>query len=87
LKAAGPPLGWASVLSPDDADVAISAFSKLGPLEQLQAVLELGESERECVVLLPRHEPELARQTLTRFLRQVAELLDARTQLRSELVD
>jgi hypothetical protein len=50
-------------------------------------VLELGEAERELVVFLSRHEPELAREALTRLLRQIAELLDARAQLRRQLVD
>ena len=49
-------------------------------------MLELGEPERKRVVLLPRHEPELARETLTGLLRQVAELLDPSAQLRAELV-
>ncbi len=50
-------------------------------------MLELGEAQLQRRVLLPRHEPELAREALTGLLRQVAELLDAGAQLRSELVD
>ncbi len=61
--------------------------SELAPLEELQAVLELREPERELVVLLPGHEPELARDALAGLLRQVAELLDAGAQLRRQLVD
>ena len=49
--------------------------------------LELRETQRQRVELLPRHEPELACEALARLLRQVAELLDAGAQLNAELFD
>jgi hypothetical protein len=60
---------------------------ELALFEQLQPVLELSEPQYERVVLLPRHEPELAREALAGLLRQVAKLLDAGAKLHAELLD
>ena len=50
-------------------------------------MLELGEAELQCLELLVRHELELAGEPVACLLRQVAELLDARAELRRELLD
>jgi hypothetical protein len=63
------------------------SINLLALLEQLQPVLELREPQREGVVFLPRHEPELSREALAGLLRQVAEPFDPGTELNAELLD